>query len=107
MLSGAMAGSVQAEGDTFRAWVRRRGVGSDIRGPRRGEKRKAEQDLAMLLTLAEQAGPEAAWSAMATESRRLQERAPEQTMFEALVAERVVDYATLKPRTSHVRHRST
>ena len=51
------------------------GRAEDICGPRRGEKRKAEEDLEALRAAAEQAGPDAAWSAMADVSQCLQERA--------------------------------
>ena len=71
-------------GDSYRAQLQRRVAGGraeDICGPRRGEKRKAEEDLEALRAAAEQAGPDAAWSAMADVSQCLQERA----RFEALV----------------------
>jgi hypothetical protein len=81
-----MAGAVEILDDRFsRAHVQRRsgdGRKEDIRGPRRGGKRHAEQDLEALRAAAEAAGPEAAWSAMAAESHRLRERAD----FEARVA---------------------
>ena len=72
-------------GDSYRAQLQRRVAGGraeDICGPRRGEKRKAEEDLEALRAAAEQAGPDAAWSAMADVSQCLQERA----RFEALVS---------------------
>ncbi len=72
-------------GDSYRAQLQRRVAGGraeDICGPRRGEKRKAEEDLEALRAAAEQAGPDAAWSAMADVSQCLQERA----WFEALVS---------------------
>ena len=72
-------------GGSYRAQLQRRVAGGraeDICGPRRGEKRKAEEDLEALRAAAEQAGPDAAWSAMADVSQCLQERA----RFEALVS---------------------
>ena len=72
-------------GDSYRAQLQRLVAGGraeDICGPRRGEKRKAEEDLEALRAAAEQAGPDAAWSAMADVSQCLQERA----RFEALVS---------------------
>ena len=53
-----------------------------IRGPCRGEKRKAEEDLEALRAAAAAACPAAAWGAMAAEARRLQERSD----FEARVS---------------------
>ena len=79
-----MAGAVEIQGSSFRAHMQRRGEDGrkeHIRGPHRGEKRKAEQDLERLRAAAEEAS-DAAWSAMAAESRRLQERAD----FEARVS---------------------
>ena len=43
-----------------------------IFGPRRGEKRRAEQDLEVLRAVAEKSDPGEAWKAMAAESRCLQ-----------------------------------
>ncbi len=80
-----MAGAVEILGSSFRAHMQRRsedGRNEHIRGPRRREKRKAEQDLETLRAAAEEAASDAAWSAMAAESRRLQERAD----FEARVS---------------------
>ena len=80
-----MAGTVETLGSSFRAHMQRRGEGGrkeHIRGPRRGEKRKAEQDLEMLHAAAGETASDVAWRAMAAESRRLQERAD----FEARVS---------------------
>ncbi len=65
-----MAGAVEIQGSSFRAHMQRRGEDGrkeHIRGPHRGEKRKAEQDLERLRAAAEEAS-DAAWSAMAAES---------------------------------------
>eukprot|EP00973_Karenia_brevis_P078663 10918492-Karenia_brevis.AAC.1 len=76
-------GSIQVlDGNISRARLRRRGVDGrveQIYGPRRGEKRKAEEDLNAIRAAAQ--GPDA-WSDMAAEARRLQD----QSVFEGRVA---------------------
>jgi hypothetical protein len=80
-----MAGAVENLRGCFCAHMQQRGKNGrkdNIRGPTRGEKRKAEDDLATLRAAAKHAGPGAAWGAMDAESRRLKERAD----FEARVS---------------------
>ena len=80
-----MTGSVEILGSSFRAHVQRRGENGrkeNIRGPRRGEKRKAEQDLETLRAAAEEAASSSIWNAMTAAGRRLHERAD----FEARVS---------------------
>ncbi len=97
----ASAGALELSDDSrSRAHMQRRGEGGrqeHICGPRRGEKRRAEQDLEALRVAAEEAGPAAAWDAMAVEARRLQERAD----FEARVSAYASEYiAAPGPRVS-------
>ena len=79
----AAAGSIEPVGDScLRAHMQRRagdGRKEHIRGPRRDEKRKAEENLATIRAVAQ--GPDA-WNAMTAEAHRLQERAE----FEGRVA---------------------
>lgn len=97
-----MSGAVEILGSSFRAHLQRRDVNGrkmQVRGPRRGDKRKAEQDLHALRAAAEEAAASSAtgramiadsrclqrhgiWNALVAESRRLQERAD----FEARVS---------------------
>ena len=89
----ASSGAVELlDGSCSRAHMQRRsesGRKEHIRGPRRGEKRKAEEDLEALRAAAKEAGLAAAWDAMAAEARRLQERAN----FETRVSIRVAEHA--------------
>jgi len=90
----ALAGAIEVlEDKRSRAHVQRRGEGGrkeHIYGPRRGEKRKAEEDLeALRAVVARVADPAQAWGAMASEARALQERAD----FEARVSVRVAGLA--------------
>ena len=70
------SGTIQIVNDTqMRAHFQRRPAGrkEDIYGPRRGEKRKAEEDLESIRAVAaQQIDP---WYAMSVEAHRLQERA--------------------------------
>ena len=91
-----MSGTIEILENNFsRAHLQRRnefGVKENIRGPRRGQKRRAEQDLEALRAAAAQAGPDATWSAMCAEGRRLRERAD----FEARVSAYVVNYTSAR-----------
>ena len=91
-----MSGTIEILENNFsRAHLQRRnefGVNEHIRGPRRGQKRRAEQDLEALRAAAAQAGPDATWSAMCAEGRRLRERAD----FEARVSAYVVNYTSAR-----------
>ena len=74
----------------FRAHLQRRnhvGEKESIHGPRRGTKRKAEEDHDVIQAAAQQ-GPDA-WGAMQAEAHRLQDKAK----FEGLVAVRAADSA--------------
>jgi hypothetical protein len=95
-----MAGAVGVHGNSFRADFQRREGGrkEHIYGPRRGEKRKAEQDLEALRAAAEQAGSDAAWSSMSAECHRLQERAD----FEARVSAYVATNASIGIPALHI-----
>jgi hypothetical protein len=92
MTNGPSAGAVQLLSDSrSRACLQRRatdGRMEHICGPRRGEKRKAEEDLEAIRAAA--AGSREAWGAMAAQAHRLQERAN----FEARVAAYVGSYAS-------------
>ena len=85
----AFSSSVEFLGGGFsRAHMQRRGEGGrkeNIRGPRRGDKRKAEEDLEELRAAAAEACPTSAWNAMVAKARRLQHQA----VFETRVAIRV------------------
>eukprot|EP00973_Karenia_brevis_P055731 7752389-Karenia_brevis.AAC.1 len=89
--SVAAGGVVERFGDGFlRAHLQRRaddGRKDHIHGPRRGEKRKAEEDLEAIHAAA--CGPDA-WSGMAAEARRLHERADFEARVAACVAGRAM-----------------
>lgn len=94
------AGAVEPlEDGSSRAHLQRRdesGRKVHIRGPRRGEKRKSEEDLQALRAAAQEIAPPAAWDpaaawdAMAAEARRLQGQAE----FEGRVAAYVSVYSS-------------
>ena len=81
----ACPGKVEIISDTqMRAHFQRRAAGrkEHIRGPRRGEKRRAEQDLELIRAAAEkEIDP---WHAMSVEAHRLQERAEYEAQVTAI-----------------------
>ena len=87
--TAATTGSIEMLSENYmRARVQRRtgdGRKMQIRGPRRGEKRKAEEDLDAIREAAQ--GPDT-WSAMGAEAHRLQEQAE----FEGRVRAYVVSH---------------
>ena len=83
----AYSGTVEITSDLqMRAHFQRRAMGrkEHIRGPRRGEKRRAEQDLELIRAAAEEEIDP--WHAMSIEAHRLQERAEYEAQVTATAA---------------------
>ena len=81
------SGTIQIVNNTqMRAHFQRRSVGrkEDIYGPRRGEKRKAEEDLESIRAVAEEGLDP--WHAMSVEAHRLQERVEYEAQVTATAA---------------------